>query len=80
MLVALFSCFFLRPTILVSMLLLIPLVIDGAVQLVTSYESNNIRRFITGVLFGYGLIMIVVLTTIVAFQYGLSIGREMRFG
>ena len=78
--VALFSCFFLRPTILISVLLLIPLVIDGVVQLVTSYESNNLRRFITGILFGYGLIMIVVLTTIMAFEYGLNLGRQMRLG
>ena len=80
MIVALFSCFFLRSSLLVSILLLIPLVIDGVLQLLSSYESNNTRRFITGALFGYGLAMLVIITTIMAFQHGLQIGREIRYG
>lgn len=33
-------------------LLMLPMVIDGFVQLMTRYESTNIKRFISGFLFG----------------------------
>jgi uncharacterized membrane protein len=31
---------------------LIPLGLDGGIQMITSYESNNLLRFVTGVIFG----------------------------
>ncbi len=34
------------------MLLIIPMVLDGGIQLVTPYESTNLMRFITGALAG----------------------------
>lgn len=34
-------------------LLLIPLAVDGTVQYFTPYESNNYKRVITGVLYGF---------------------------
>ncbi|MDR2873958.1 MAG: DUF2085 domain-containing protein [Methanobrevibacter sp.] len=36
---------------LVVSLCCIPLIIDGGVQLVTDYESNNIKRSISGLLY-----------------------------
>ena len=36
------------------LLLCIPLAIDGGIQYITSYESNNLRRFLTGILYGFG--------------------------
>jgi len=33
----------------------IPLIVDGSIQQFTSYESTNIRRVCTGVLYGYGV-------------------------
>ena len=80
MLISLFSCFFFRPPIWVSILLLLPMIIDGVVQLKTSYESNNTRRFITGLLFGYGLVMLIAITTIMTFQYGRNLGEKIRLG
>jgi uncharacterized membrane protein len=42
--------------------LLLPLILDGTIQLFSSYESNNKRRLVTGMLFGFaygmGLVMI----------------------
>lgn len=38
----------------IAALLTIPLMVDGTVQLKTTYESNNTKRFVSGVLFGYG--------------------------
>lgn len=37
-----------------SCLLVIPLIIDGTIQYLTDYNSNNRRRFITGFLYGNG--------------------------
>ena len=36
-------------------LLIIPMIIDGYLQLLTSYLSNNLLRLITGILFGIGI-------------------------
>ncbi len=33
-----------------------PMVFDGFLQLLTSYESGNIRRVVTGTIFGVALI------------------------
>lgn len=74
--ISMFSCFFFRLSILSSVFLLIPMIIDGIVQLKTSYESNNRRRFITGFLFGYGLFMLFIITTIMAFQFGVSLTKS----
>ena len=39
------------PRFLVVVLMMVPMVFDGFLQLLTSYESGNIRRLITGILF-----------------------------
>lgn len=36
------------------------MVLDGVIQLKTKYVSNNYKRFITGVLFGYGFLGIPI--------------------
>jgi uncharacterized membrane protein len=38
-----------------SLLLLLPLVLDGSLQLFRSRESTNAVRLVTGFLFGFGL-------------------------
>lgn len=40
--------------------MILPLLLDGIIQLKTSYESNNIKRLITGFLFGIAFIFILV--------------------
>ena len=69
--------FFWKPSISVSFVLIIPLIIDGFVQRLTSYESTNIRRFVTGFLFGVGLMALIVQTTIKAFIFGVNYGRTI---
>ena len=73
MTLSLFSCFFFRLSIVVSLLILIPMILDGVVQMMTAYESNNGRRFITGVFFGYGIVMLFVITSIMAFEFGMNL-------
>ncbi|WP_250277771.1 DUF2085 domain-containing protein [[Clostridium] colinum] len=41
-------------------LLTMPLILDGFIQLLTNYESNNIKRVITGFLLGIVIIAILV--------------------
>lgn len=69
-LLSLFSCFFMRLSVLVSFLILIPMIVDGVIQMFTKYESTNSRRFITGLLFGYGLFMLFAVSTIATFNFG----------
>jgi len=38
-----------------GLLLCMPLIFDGFLQLLTSYESTNLRRVLTGIPFGFGL-------------------------
>lgn len=52
-----------------SIILIIPLIIDGSIQLLTKYESNNYLRVITGFLFGIGLCNIVVIAHVFAVTY-----------
>jgi uncharacterized membrane protein len=42
-----------------GLLLCMPLIFDGFLQLLTSYESTNIKRVLTGVPFGFGLGVLV---------------------
>ena len=39
----------------ISVILIVPMLIDGFTQLYTKYESNNTKRVITGALFGYAM-------------------------
>ena len=43
-----------------TILILIPLIIDGTTQFLGKRESNNIFRIITGILFGMGIIFILL--------------------
>lgn len=47
---------------------MIPLIVDGTVQYFTSYESNNIKRFISGILYGFSFTSIVLHFIKVAFR------------
>lgn len=50
-------CFFWGcPRFEIVLVMMIPLIFDGFLQRLTSYESGNIRRLITGILFGIAFI------------------------
>lgn len=72
-LMAVACAFFRLPRVWIAVLLLLPLIADGFVQLLTSYESTNIRRVITGFLFGYGLCSLFVISSIAAYRFGYSL-------
>lgn len=72
-LVGIVCCCFFRPPLWVGLVLLWPLAIDGTVQRMTSYESTNIRRLITGLLWGYGFVVFEVMLHIAAYRFGHSL-------
>lgn len=66
-----------RPPAAASALLLVPLIADGFVQLCTPYESGNLRRLVTGVLFGYGLTALLFTSLGGAYRWGVSFGQAL---
>lgn len=48
------------PSFYIVVLMTIPLIVDGTIQKLTSYESTNIRRLLTGILFGSALIFMFI--------------------
>lgn len=40
--------------------MMLPLIADGFLQQLTSYESNNSKRLVTGILFGIALVFLLV--------------------
>ena len=61
---------FIHPKPVTAALLLLPLIVDGTVQALTSYTSTNGRRLLTGLLFGYGLITLFLFSVVQAFLFG----------
>ena len=51
-------CFGIYIPMALCLVFLLPLVLDGGIQLIFNIMSNNIRRFLTGVIFGIGFIQI----------------------
>lgn len=78
MVISTFSCFFFRLPLLLAILIMLPMIVDGLLQMFTAYESNNLRRFITGFLFGFGLITLFAIHTLFLYEIGLKIGRDIR--
>lgn len=58
-------------------LMLVPLIIDGTVQAITRYKSNNMKRLVTGLIFGVGFMMLFMLSTKYCFVFGLDYGRNL---
>lgn len=54
------SVFHYKITMLWCIIMVLPLLLDGVIQLRTHYESNNIKRVITGILFGMAFIFILI--------------------
>lgn len=45
---------------LVLIFLMVPMMIDGVIQLKTSYISTNPKRFLSGLMFGYGFLSLLI--------------------
>lgn len=76
--IAVIAVFFFRMKAYVYALMLIPAVIDGTVQRFTEYRSTNLRRFVTGLPFGCGIMSLLLLSFIWAFKAGCELGMSLR--
>lgn len=70
--------FFFRPPAWIPGLLAVPLVLDGTVQYFTAYESNNLKRVITGFLFGYALFTLAALICMAGFRHGRHLASQWK--
>lgn len=67
-----------HPGAVYSGILLLPLMVDGFLQMCTVYESRNLRRLWTGTLFGYGLVNLLFLSAAGMFRWGYRTGLALR--
>jgi len=56
------------PEIHYVLLLMLPLIFDGFLQLLTSYESGNMRRLFTGILFGFAFDFMLIYFHCICFK------------
>lgn len=59
-----------------ALLLLIPTVLDGFIQLLTNYESNNFKRLTTGILAGVGIVYIFAFIASSAMTHGIWLAKQ----
>ena len=64
------TAWFWMPELKIAALMLLPLILDGTIQLKTAYESNNRRRALTGFLFGYGLLAAQIQSMVLSYWFG----------
>lgn len=69
--------FFIMPPVWACIALMAPMVLDGGIQMLTTYESTNSRRFVTGLLFGYGGLALFFISVAATFQAGLDFGHHL---
>ncbi|MDE6475362.1 MAG: DUF2085 domain-containing protein [Erysipelotrichaceae bacterium] len=69
---------FYSPNLLVNILIMIPMLFDGLLQLLTKYESNNIKRLITGILFGYALYNLFIMSIGYVWKLGYDFGEYIN--
>ena len=77
MVLAMVGLWFYLPPLWLTLVLMVPMITDGFVQLKTRYESTNLRRLLTGMAFGYSLVALVVLFSKGLFDFGYWIGLKL---
>lgn len=78
MLIAAVTAWLWEPPVWAMLLLAVPMVADGFIQLLTKYESTNPRRFVTGILFGYSLVMMIIAGTRGLIGIGYELGMKLK--
>ena len=73
----LIACFFRRPAAWMALVLMAPMIADGFIQMKTRYESTNPRRFLTGLLGGYGALTLFIISLIATYQLGYQFARQI---
>ena len=73
----LIACFLWRPDLWITLALMVPMMADGVIQMKTRYESTNPRRFLTGLLGGYGGLTLFIISLIATYQLGYQFARQI---
>ena len=73
----LIACFLWRPDVWITLALMVPMIADGSIQMKTAYESTNPRRFLTGLLFGYGLMALFIISILATYKMGYRFGQQI---
>lgn len=62
-----------------ALLMIIPMALDGGIQIKFNYESNNLKRLLTGIMAGIGTVMIVYNVLMIYFPMFIQlVGRELK--
>ena len=77
MIIGLIACFFWRPEVWMTLVMITPMIADGFIQLKTSYESTNPRRFVTGLLGGYGGLTLFILSLAATYKLGYRFAQQI---
>ncbi len=67
-----------HPSLTYTLIIMIPMLIDGFVQLLTKYESNNTKRVITGMLFGYALVVLYFMSLEMVYNFASNYAMEQK--
>ena len=77
MIIGLIACFFWRPEVWMTLVMITPMIADGFIQLKTSYESTNPRRFVTGLLGGYGGLTLFIISLVATYKLGYRFAQQI---
>lgn len=73
-------CVVYTPPVAVLAALLLPMIADGMIQQLTPYESRNWKRLLTGMLFGYAVMALFLLSMAAAWRFGYRLGKQIGLG
>ena len=77
MIIGLIMCFFWRPAVWITLVLMVPMIADGSIQMKTACESTNPRRFVTGLLGGYGGLTLFIISIITTYKLGYQFAQQI---